>query len=74
MLLRVALVRTDVSEELISSIFRVKIISDTFLRKIGSYKNHTANIAEDDILQNHRRENFKPCRIYPDVTWRKASL
>jgi hypothetical protein len=54
MLLRVALVRTDVSEELSASI-RVTRISelettlaltsnrrDKFLRNVGSYKSHTA--------------------------------
>jgi hypothetical protein len=67
MLRRVALVRTNVSEECMASIIRVKIISelgttsavttnrsckeiltmddggDRFLRKVGSYKSHTAS-------------------------------
>jgi hypothetical protein len=54
---RVALVRTDVPEERIGSIIRVKIISeppndggDTFLRNVSSYKSYTAS--------HHRRRNF----------------
>jgi hypothetical protein len=44
----VIVVRTDVSEELIASIIKVKRISeigtaDMFLRKVGSYKSHTAS-------------------------------
>jgi hypothetical protein len=30
-----------------------------FLRNVGSYKSHTANILEDAILHSHRRENLK---------------
>jgi hypothetical protein len=53
-LLRVALVRTDVSEELSNAIIRVTRISELgttlvtlnggakFLRNVGSYKSHTA--------------------------------
>jgi hypothetical protein len=53
MLRRVALVRTDVSEELSASIIRVTRLGVTdschpnegsakFLRNVGSYKSHTA--------------------------------
>jgi hypothetical protein len=46
MLRRVALVRTDVLEELSASIIRVTRISELggakFLRSVGSYKSHTA--------------------------------
>jgi hypothetical protein len=49
--LRVALIRTDVSEERIAYIIRVLRIDescrpdgggDTFLRNVGSFKSHTA--------------------------------
>jgi hypothetical protein len=92
MLRRVALVITDVSEELNVSIIRVTIIGQLgslavtsnrrtlqrntklllvhrfchpddggakFLRNVGSYKNHAANIPEDAILPSHHRENLK---------------
>jgi hypothetical protein len=48
MLRRVALVRTDVSEELSASIIRVRRIGEPddgfakVLRNVGSYKSHTA--------------------------------
>jgi hypothetical protein len=48
MLRRVALVRTDISEELSASIIRVTRIGELddggakFLRSIGSYESHTA--------------------------------
>jgi hypothetical protein len=48
MLRRVALVRTDVSEEFSVTIIRVKRIGELgdggakFLRKVGSYKSHKA--------------------------------
>jgi hypothetical protein len=49
MLRRVALVRTDISEEIDASFFRVTRIGVTlmkggakFLRNVGSYKGHTA--------------------------------
>jgi hypothetical protein len=48
MLRRVALVRTDVSEELSTSIIRVTII-----RELGT------DILEDAILHSYRRENLK---------------
>jgi hypothetical protein len=53
MLRRLALVRNDVSEEL----------SSKFLRSVGSYKCHTANIPEDATLHNHRRENHKSYKV-----------
>jgi hypothetical protein len=42
MLSRVALVRTDVSEELSASIISVTIICEKFLRNVGYYKRHTS--------------------------------
>jgi hypothetical protein len=46
MLRRVALVKTDVSEELSASFIRVTRIGELggakFLRNVGSYKSHTA--------------------------------
>jgi hypothetical protein len=60
-------VRTDVSEELSSSIIRVTRIGELgtladschpddegakFLRNFGSYESHTANIPEDAILHS----------------------
>jgi hypothetical protein len=45
MLHRVALVRTDVSEEFSVSIIKVARIGEigaTFLRNVGPYKSHTA--------------------------------
>jgi hypothetical protein len=44
MLRHVELVRTDVSEELSETMFRVTRISElgTSLRNVGSYKSHTA--------------------------------
>jgi hypothetical protein len=63
---RVALVRTDVSEELSASIIRMTrigelgtILAVTSYRRVGSYRNHTANIPEDGILHSHLRENIK---------------
>jgi hypothetical protein len=52
MLRRVALVRTDISEERTAFIFRVT--------RIGELGRATwRNIPEDDILHSHRRENLK---------------
>jgi hypothetical protein len=68
---RVAIIRTDVSEERIASIIRVTIISrqgtstaachlddggDMFLRIVCSYKITRRNIPEDGILHSHRPE------------------
>jgi hypothetical protein len=43
MLRRVALVRTDVSEELTASLIKASRIGQlgTFLRNVGSYRSHT---------------------------------
>jgi hypothetical protein len=71
MLRRVALVRTDVSEELSASIIRVTRIGE--LGTLGvtstrrSLRRNTSvlttatrsNIREDAILHSHRRENLK---------------
>jgi hypothetical protein len=66
MLRRVALVRTDVSEELSASIFGV-----TRIGELGTLADNSEasvltratlrNIPEDAILRSHRRENLKPC-------------
>jgi hypothetical protein len=55
MLRRVALVRSDVSEELSASTIRVKVLIKATLR----------NIQEDAILDSHRRENLKSYRTRP---------
>jgi hypothetical protein len=49
---QIALVRTDVSDELDDG-------GAKFLRNVGSYKIHTANIPENAILHSHHRENLK---------------
>jgi hypothetical protein len=51
MLRRVALVRTDVSEELSASFISVT--------RIGELGTTLALIPEDTILHSHRRENLK---------------
>jgi hypothetical protein len=65
MLRRVALVRTDVSEELSASIFRVTRIGElgstlatASNRNAGSYNNHWRHIPEDSILHSHHHENL----------------
>jgi hypothetical protein len=105
MLRRVALVRSDVSEECRAPIIRVTRIGElgtmlavtsnrrtlrkntmlllvtanivpsspilchpddggvTFIRKVGSYESHTANIPEDCILHSHRHEHLKSYKI-----------
>jgi hypothetical protein len=57
MLRRVALVRTDVSEELSSSIIRVTRIGE--LGTLAVTSNRRRNIPEDIILNSHRCENLK---------------
>jgi hypothetical protein len=54
MLRSVALVRTNVLEECITSIIRIRIseIETTFLQNVGSYRRHIADIPEDSILQS----------------------
>jgi hypothetical protein len=66
MVRRVALVRTDVSEELSASIIRVTRISDlgttlaaTSNRRYVPTRATWCNIPEDAILHSHRRENLK---------------
>jgi hypothetical protein len=72
---RVGLVRTDVSEECVASIFRLDRISklettlavtfyienggDRFLRNMGPNKALRHHIPEDGILHSHRRGNLK---------------
>jgi hypothetical protein len=65
MLRRVALVRTDVSEELNASFIRVTRIGEigTTLAASSNRRSVRActrrNIPEDAILYSHRRENLK---------------
>jgi hypothetical protein len=74
MLCRVALVRTDVSEERSASIIRVIRIGELrtklaatsnrrTLRNFSSYKSHRRNVPEDAILHSHLRENLKSYRL-----------
>jgi hypothetical protein len=62
---RVALVRTDVSEELSASFIRVTRIGElgTTLAVTSNRRTMRRNtkrkIPEDDILHSHRRENLK---------------
>jgi hypothetical protein len=59
---RLALVRTDVSEERITSIFRVARIGELGTLAITSNRSTRAtlpNIPEDGILHSHRRDNLK---------------
>jgi hypothetical protein len=57
MLCRVALVRTDISEELSAYFIRVTIIGElgTALAVTSNRRTH----GEDTILYSHRRENLK---------------
>jgi hypothetical protein len=80
MLSGVALVRTDVSEELSPSFMRVARIGELratpavtyhpdeggakFLRNVGSTRATRRNVPEDDILHSHRRENLKFYKNY----------
>jgi hypothetical protein len=60
---RLALVRTEVSEECIASIIRVKRISGNggykFLRKVVLTRATRRHTPEDGILCRHRRENLR---------------
>jgi hypothetical protein len=58
MLRRVALVRTDVSEELSASIIMV-----TRIGELGTTLATRRNIPEDTILHSHRSENLKSYRV-----------
>jgi hypothetical protein len=57
MLRRVALVRTDFSEECIASFMRVKRVRE--LRNLGFQRATRRHIPEDSILHSHRREHLK---------------
>jgi hypothetical protein len=65
MLRHVALVRTDVSEELSASFIRVTRIGelgttlDVTSNRRTLQRSHMANIPEDPILHNHLHENLK---------------
>jgi hypothetical protein len=65
MLHRVALVRTDVSEERSASIIRVTKIGElgTTLAKLATDACYE-EIPEDAILHSHRRENLKSYKMY----------
>jgi hypothetical protein len=68
MLRRVALARTDVSEELSASIIRVSRIAELGTTLAATRNRRTprrttrCNIPEDTILHSHRRENLKSYR------------
>jgi hypothetical protein len=59
MLRRVALVRTDISEELSASFIRVTRIVELGTLAVTSNRRTRINIPEDAILHSHRRENLK---------------
>jgi hypothetical protein len=69
MLCRVALVRTDVSEELSASFIRVTRIGElgTTLAITSNWRTLQRNIPEDTILHSHHRENLKSYRKY--IVW-----
>jgi hypothetical protein len=61
MLRRVALVRTDVSEELIASIIRVTTIGELgTLAVTGTHRATRNNIPENAVLHILRPKNLKP--------------
>jgi hypothetical protein len=68
MLRRVALVRTDVSEERSSSFIRVTRIGElgTTLAVPSNRRTlrRNGNIPEDSILHSHRRENLKSYKFW----------
>jgi hypothetical protein len=74
MLRRVALLRTDVSEELIAYFIRAQRVSVVTLMKEALSSSETSvlitatriNIPEDAILHSHRRENL---RSYYNASW-----
>jgi hypothetical protein len=61
MLRRVALVRSDVSEELNASIIMVTLMMEALSSSetSGLTRATRHNITEDAILHSHRRENLK---------------
>jgi hypothetical protein len=76
MLRRVALVRTDVTEELSTLIIRVTTIGELGTTLVVTNNRHTLrrntsvltrdtrrNIPEDSIVHSHRRENLKSYMI-----------
>jgi hypothetical protein len=72
---RVALVRTDVSEECSASVIRVTKIGElvTLAGTSNQFTLHASvltratrrNIPEDGILHSHRRENLKSFNVQP---------
>jgi hypothetical protein len=84
MLRRVALVRTDVSEELSTSFIRVTRIGEvgTTLavtsNRLGiSWQRARRNIPEDTILHSHRRENLisyviPNCFLFANISLKKV--
>jgi hypothetical protein len=66
MLRRVALVRTDVSEEHNASIIRVTRIGELGILAVTSARH---NIPQDGILHSHRHENFKSYIIFRRFTF-----
>jgi hypothetical protein len=59
MLRRVALVRTDVSEEHIASFNRVTRIGELGTTLVVTSNGRTLRNIPEDILHSHRRENLK---------------
>jgi hypothetical protein len=60
MLRRMTLVKTDVSEKLIASIFRVERMKGEGIKlAVTSNRNTLRSIQEDSILHSQRNENFK---------------
>jgi hypothetical protein len=74
MLRRVALVRTDVSEEPGASFIRVTRIGELGKTQAATSNRRTPqrNTPEDNFLHNHRRENFKS--YIENITFRKRYL
>jgi hypothetical protein len=82
MLCRVALVWTDVSEELTASITRVQALSSS--ETLVHTRDTRRNIPEDVILHSHRRENIKSYETFlylqlpfkllvlSDLSWKSA--
>jgi hypothetical protein len=67
MLRRVALVRTDVSEELSASFIRMTRIGELGITlAVTSNRRTRRYIPEDTILHSHRRENLKSYIVHSD--------